>query len=92
MLARGPWGGRPRSTASVDGTGPWAVFVVDDEELLSSPGVRWRFVADVGTRDEGLDLLETDRALNPRSTVAGLIAERLGTPSNASTSHARGAA
>ncbi len=41
-----------------DEAGACPVLLDNDEDLLTgSEGVRWRFVANVATRDEGLDLL-----------------------------------
>ena len=42
----------------LDEAGPWPVLVDDDEPLLTAPGVRWRFVADVPDHDAGLELVE----------------------------------
>lgn len=42
----------------LDDAGPWPVLLDDDEDLMTGPGVRWRFVADVPDRDAGLELVE----------------------------------
>ncbi len=42
----------------LDEAGPWPVLVDDDEPLLTGPGTRWRFVADLPDHDAGLELVE----------------------------------
>ncbi len=42
----------------LDEAGRWPVLVEEDEPLLTGPGARWRFVADVPDRDAGLELVE----------------------------------
>ena len=48
----------PTVLIRLDEAGPWPVLVDDDEDLMTEPGVRWRFVADVPDHDTGLELLE----------------------------------
>ncbi len=47
----------PSVLLRLDAAGPYPVLVDDDEKLLTSEGVRWRFVANVATRDEGLEIV-----------------------------------
>ena len=48
----------PTVLIRLDEAGPWPVLVDDDEDLMTEPGVRWRFVAEVPDHDTGLQLLE----------------------------------